>query len=105
MNYERFRIENLKANLFDTGCLSLGTGSALAVYSPFSFLMPHNLESLVNHGTINPANSFLHEMAQEYFTHGAYLVSGGFALMGLGVCLLSRSHRINIPPVKEYIED
>jgi len=91
-----------KERLFDRGCFSFGLGGAFSLYSPFSFLMSQNLESLVT-DSMNPVNSFLNEMSREYFTHGSYMVSGGLALMGLGACLLSHSNRIPIPKVKEQV--
>ncbi len=103
MNYERYDIVSSKEALFDKGCFSLGMGCALTLYSVVPFAMKYNLESLVTQGSVNPVNSFLTEMVQEYLVNGAYVVSGGLALICLGVSFLSRSHRIQIPPVKEEI--
>ncbi|MBT3836416.1 hypothetical protein HOD05_02550 [Candidatus Woesearchaeota archaeon] len=103
MDYERYDVIFRKERLFDYGRFSLCLGSALALYSAVPFVMRENLESLVNQGSVNPANSFLNEAAQDYLISGSYLIFGGIALMGLGACLLSRSHRILIPPVKEEI--
>ncbi|NQV91070.1 hypothetical protein HQ489_01205 [Candidatus Woesearchaeota archaeon] len=104
MDYERYMAFNSKETLFDKGLFSLGMGCTFTLYSVVPFVMRENLESLVTH-SVNPINYFLQEVAEEYVVSGTLVGSAGVVLMGLGASYFHRSHKIEIPPTKEYIED